>query len=167
MKKVVSLIIAIILSWTLFAQQSPADKFFQKHSGVNGYTCIYLSESMFSLISLMKPDDPEFNLLLKGLSGMRLLIQETKIPTDSFYSELRSELMKSDYQELLAIFEGVEQVSIFAKNDNGSIKEFLIFSKGSNQMILSIQGSDINIQQLAKIAQILNIKELELVDRLF
>ena len=61
MKWIIAFSIAIAWGVMAFAQDSPVDKVFDKYSGEDGYTTVYISSFMFNLMSNIDSDDPEFD----------------------------------------------------------------------------------------------------------
>ncbi|MCD4709429.1 MAG: DUF4252 domain-containing protein, partial [Bacteroidales bacterium] len=63
----------MLIMLTLFAtgQNTAVDKVFDKYSGKEGYTTVYISSFMFNLLSNIETDDPEYNEFKKATSGIK------------------------------------------------------------------------------------------------
>ena len=90
MKRIVIGGVLMMFTLTAFSQQSAVDRVFDKYSGQEGYTTVYISSFMFNLLNSLEVDDPEYNEFKKATSG----INSIKILTQdgggsaSFGSEL-------------------------------------------------------------------------------
>ena len=51
----------MIFTLSAFGQKSAVDKVFDKYSGKDGYTTVYISSYMFNLLSSLESDDPDYN----------------------------------------------------------------------------------------------------------
>ena len=59
----------------LLAAQSPADELFDKYSGQDGYTSVYITQHMFSLFADVETEEDEsgFLDLVKNLDRIKIL----------------------------------------------------------------------------------------------
>ena len=168
MKRIAISIIFMLGVMTLFGQKSAVDKVFDKYSGKEGYTTVYISSYMFNLLNSLESDDPEFNSYKKATSGInsiKILSQDGN-GSESFAKELLSLLPRSDYKEIMVVKEQDEEVLFLAKEEGGKITEFLlIVSGGGEDALIAIQG-DIDLESLASIAEGLDMPGLENLEEL-
>ena len=61
------------LSLSMQAQTSPVDDLFDRYDGKEGFTSVYISSKMFSLLSRIDSDDEEFRNLVTRIKGIRIL----------------------------------------------------------------------------------------------
>ena len=150
---------------TLFTmgQKSAVDKVFDKYSGKEGYTTVYISSFMFNMLNSLETDDPEFDEFKKATAG----IQSIKILTqdggesEAFGAELLEMLPRSEYQEMMVVKDQDEDVLFLAREENGKITEFLlIVSGGGEDALIAIQG-DIDMESISKIASGFDMPGLE------
>lgn len=148
---------------TMFGQQSAVDKVFDKYSGKEGYTTVYISSFMFNLMNNLEIDDPEYNEFKKATSGIksiRILTQDgnKSVP---FGRELLDLLPRSEYKEMMVVKEESEEVLFLAREEGGIITEFLlIVSGGGEDALIAIQG-EIDLESLSSIASGLDMPGLE------
>ncbi|MCK5135116.1 MAG: DUF4252 domain-containing protein [Bacteroidales bacterium] len=163
MKRTILGWVFIIFTLTAFSQQSAVDKVFDKYSGKEGYTTVYISSFMFNLLNSLEIDDPEYNEFKKATSGInsiKILTQNGSGST-SFGKELLSMLPRSEYKELMVVKDQEEEVLFLAKEDGGRISEFLlIVSGGGEDALIAIQG-DIDLESISSIASGLDMPGLE------
>jgi len=153
----------IMLTLFTMGQKSAVDKVFDKYSGKEGYTTVYISSFMFNMLNSLETDDPEFDEFKKATAG----IQSIKILTqdggesEAFGAELLEMLPRSEYQEMMVVKDHDEDVLFLAREENGKITEFLlIVSGGGEDALIAIQG-DIDMESISKIASGLDMPGLE------
>lgn len=163
MKRIILGGLLLTFALTGFGQQSAVDKVFDKYSGKEGYTTVYISSFMFNLLNKLEVDDPEYNEFKKatsGISSIRILTQDGS-NSAPFGKELLAMLPRSEYQEMMVVKEENEEVLFLAREEGGKITEFLlIVSGGGEDALIAITG-DIDIESLAGIAEGLDMPALE------
>ena len=144
-------------------QTSAVDKVFDKYSGKEGYTTVYISSFMFNMLNSLETDDPEFDEFKKataGIKSIKILTQEGGNSV-AFGKELLDMLPRSEYQEMMVVKDQDEDVLFLAREQDGKITEFLlIVSGGGDDALIAIQG-DIDLESIASIAAGLDMPGLE------
>lgn len=153
----------IMLTLFTMGQKSAVDKVFDKYSGKEGYTTVYISSFMFNMLNSLETDDPEFDEFKKATAG----IQSIKILTqdggesEAFGAELLEMLPRSEYQEMMVVKDQDEDVLFLAREEGGKITEFLlIVSGGGEDVLIAIQG-DIDLESISSIASGLDMPGFE------
>jgi len=145
------------------AQTSAVDKVFDKYSGKEGYTTVYISSFMFNMLNSLESDDPEYNEFKKataGIKSIKILTQEGG-NSEAFGAELLEMLPRSEYQEMMVVKDQDEDVLFLAREVGGKITEFLLIVSGSGEdVLIAIQG-DIDLESISKIAAGLDMPGLE------
>lgn len=167
--------IKILLLWLVFLpkvifSQSPVDKIFDKYSGKDGFTTVYITQYMFDMFKNVNTNDKEFDDLVKGLKSIRILSVEDKkaVPANTnFFKEVMKELPVDQYKELMVVKEKDQEVKFLIKENQGKVSEFLLVSGGKDNALICIQGN-IDMKSLARLSRNLNIngmKPLEKMDK--
>ena len=161
---------ALVLLFTgIFAQQSAVDRIFDKYSGKEGYTTVYISSFMFNLLNSLEVDDPEYNEFKKATSGINSIKILTQDGSGSvaFGKELLEMLPRNEYQEMMTVKDEDEDVLFLAKQDGGRITEFLLIVSGGDgeDALIAIQG-DIDLESLSSIASGLDMPGMENLEEL-
>ena len=153
----------IMLTLFTMGQNSAVDKIFDKYSGKEGYTTVYISSFMFNMLNSLETDDPEFDEFKKATAGIKSIKILTQDGGNSvaFGAELLDMLPRSEYQEMMVVKDQDEDVLFLAREENGNITEFLlIVSGGGDDALIAIQG-DIDLESIASIAAGLDMPGLE------
>ena len=170
MKRILFITAALlILGTALSAQQSAADRIFEKYSGKEGYTTVYISSFMFNLLNSLDVDDPEYDEFKKATSGItsiKILSQDGE-GSASFGRELLDMLPRNEYQEMMVVKEEDEDVLFLARQEGNKITEFLLIVSGSDgdDALIAIQG-DIDLESLSSIASGLDMPGMENLEEL-
>ena len=162
MKKIILILTVIMIPFVSFSQNTPVDELFDKYSGTEGITSVYITSYMFSMFSDLETDDPEFDELVKNLKGIKILAtDETYSGNANFYKEIIDKLPMDKYKELMVIKEKDQDVKFLINEQNGKIIELLLIAggKGENALI-SIQGN-IDLKNISKLSKSMNINGLE------
>ena len=168
MKRILVSALIILGTVALFGQKSAVDKVFDKYSGKDGYTTVYISSYMFNLMNSLETDDPDYNEFKKAASGINSIKILTQDGDNSvaFGKELLDQLPRSEYKEMMVVKEENEEVLFLAREIDGKITEFLlIVSGGGEDALIAIQG-DIDLESIASIASGLDIPGLENLEEL-
>ncbi len=168
MKRIILSGVVIIFTLMVFGQKSAVDKVFDKYSGKDGYTTVYISSFMFKMLSQLDVDDPEYNEFKKATSGInsiKILTQDGS-NSEAFGKELLEMLPRDEYQEMMVVKDSEEDVLFLAREEGGKISEFLlIVSGGGEDVLIAIQG-DIDLESIASIASGLDMPGLENLENL-
>ncbi len=93
MKKIILILIVAFFSIPGFSQNTPVDELFDKYSGKEGFTSVYITSYMFSMFTDIETNDPEFDELMKNLKGIKILAtDESYNGNANFYKEIIDKL---------------------------------------------------------------------------
>ena len=162
MKRTLFLLLFIICLAPLAAQTNPIDRMFDKYSGQDGFTAIYISSRMFSLIAQADLEDDELQEMMGKLKSIRILTADSSMTTKvNFYEELEKNLDFSEYEELMMVKDGSQDLKFLIKEKGRRIEELLMIGGGDNggNMLLSIKG-DLSMENISDISRQIGIEEL-------
>lgn len=169
MKKIILSILSITIPLILSAQTSPVEGIFDKYSGKDGYTSVYITKYMFELFAKIanEKEDKEFKEITSKLNGIKILtidsIMNLKRGHD-FYKEIVSSLPIKDYKDLMIIKEGSGEIKFMIREDASKISELIMVMGGSEAVLIVLQG-DIDLKQVSKLSKSMDIKGLEHLDK--
>ena len=168
--KLLTLIIgAFVLSFSSLAQKDPVDRLFDKYSGQEGFTTVYISSKMFGLFAEMDPDDKELQDMMNGLKSIRILAtdDESKVSKNiNFYDEVMKDLKVDKYEELMVVKDSGQDLKFLIREENGKVAELLLVGGGEgDNVLISIRGI-IDMKNISKISKALDIEELEKIENI-
>jgi len=166
MKKVIFLFVISLGFFDVWGQ-SAADKLFDKYSGQEGFTSVYISKYMFSMfmnISDTTPQNKEMRDVVSKLNSIKILAvdDKSKIPAGvNLYKEVMKAVDNNEYQELMVIKEKDQDVKFLVKETDGKVSELLLAVGGQgDNVLISIQG-DIDMKNISKLAKAMDIQGMD------
>lgn len=151
------------------SQNSTIDKLFDKYSGKEGYTSVFISKYMFSMFSDVDPENKEFNDLVGKLNSIKILANDSDTHTDgvNFFNEIMKELSIKEYKELMVVKEKDQELKFLVKDVNGVIVELLLIIGGKkDNALICIQGENINLKNIARLSKSMKIEGLENLEKI-
>ncbi len=167
MKKTVFIFALILAPLLVNAQGSPVDKLFEKYSGLEGYTSVYISRYMFSLFANIETEDKEMENILGKLTGIRILASEKAQNSGiNFFTEVMRDLPAAEYEELMVVREKDQDFKFLIREKEGIITELLMVAGGaSNNALISIQGN-IDLATISKLSRSMKIEGLDALEKI-
>lgn len=169
MKRVAFILFFVTVFITTKSQNSAVDKLFDKYSGKEGYTSVFISKYMFSMFSDVDPENKEFNDLVGKLNSIKILANDSDQNHEgvNFYNEILKELPIKEYKELMVVKEKDQELKFLVKDVNGIIVELLLIVGGkSDNVLICIQGENINLKNIAKLSKSMKIDGLENLEKI-
>lgn len=167
MKRLLIIVTILVVGSASFAQSNPIDDFFEKYSGREGITTVFISSRMFSLIAQADLDDEELQKTMNNLKSIRILTVEDSLMNKNlnFYKELTKTLDLSDYEELMVVKDGGQDLKFLIREKGRRIEELLMIGggDGGGNILLSIKG-DLDLENIANISKNIGIEQLEGID---
>ncbi len=162
MKKLVIILTLSIISLTLFSQKSPVDEIFDRYSGKEGFTSVYISSRMFSLLAKIDSEDEEFRNLVTSIKGIRILSIDSTMNVSglNFAAELLPKLNRNGFEELMTVREKDGEVWFMIREAGGKIAELVMVTGGHGSSVVSITG-DLDLRTIASLSDSMGIEELE------
>lgn len=167
MKRILFLIAALISVQAMSAQTDAIEKYFSKYLDDDRFTVVYISPKMFNMVSKMdiKDMEPEVKEIISNLRGLRILT--TEINPQAFYKEALSTINTKEYEVLMKVRDGDENVQFLVKDDGGStINELLLLVGGSSDFVLLSFVGAIDLNKISKLANSMDIKGAEHLEKI-
>ncbi|HEX2393796.1 MAG TPA: DUF4252 domain-containing protein [Bacteroidales bacterium] len=166
---------AILLGLTTAIQsQSIMDNLFEKYSGTEGYTSVYISKYMFDMFrsedAVQKQDADELEQVISKLDGIKILVTDDDPATPTpvnLYKEIMKLIPSSPYKEVMVVKEKDQDIKFFVKeNKDKRVAELLmVIGSPDENVLISIVG-DIDMKNISKLARTMNVEGMENLDRI-
>ncbi|GGZ22500.1 hypothetical protein GCM10007049_14160 [Echinicola pacifica] len=158
MKKWISIIVLVMMSTAVFAQDDAIVKFFSKHMENDAFSRVYISPKMMQMAGgFLKSsadtdsdkDAKDLGELISKVKGIRILSGE-KVDGFKLYNEAMGTLNKNKYEDLMDVQDKESSLKFMVREENGKVAELLMLSGSKNEFtLLSMLGSftyqDLNI----------------------
>ncbi len=166
MKKQILLFVLATISLSAICQRSPVDDLFEKYNGKEGYTSVYISSKMFSLLARIDSEDKDFQNLVSRIRSIKILSIDSaaNVSGVNFCNELLRKLNGSGFEELMTVKEENGEVRFMIHEVNGKIAELVMITGGEGSSIVSISG-DLDLKSIADLSDKMGIEELEDLDK--
>ena len=144
MQKLTLLTAAVLISIGSFGQSKSADNFYNKYKDDRDASLVTLNGSIFQLVAsiagLAEDDDAAaLARIADGIKSMKILaLPMYKAGINmSEIEDLRSNIIKEGYDELMTVRDGKERVYFLAKTNENQINDMLILShKADDELAL-------------------------------
>ena len=162
MKKLALYIILAALPLSAFCQKSPVDELFERYDGKDGFTSVYISSKMFSLLARLDTEDEEFQNLVTRIKSIRILSIDSaqNVSGLNFSIELLPKLNRTGFEELMTVREEDGEVRFMIREVGGRIAELVMVTGGRGSSVVSIRG-DLDLKTIASLSDSMGIEELE------
>lgn len=166
MKRTLIFILVTAWSLSLFGQKSPVEELFDKYNGRDGFTTVYFSSKMFSLLSRIDSDDEEFRNLVTRIKSIRILSIDSASNTGrvNFAGELVPKLHRSGFEELMTVKEQHGEVRFMIREVGDRIAELVMVTGGTGSSVVWITG-DLDLKTIASLSGTVGIEELEKLEK--
>lgn len=159
MKKLLLIFPVLLISAALNAQSGDIDDLFSKYAEKKGFTSVYISGKMLSMLGTMG-ENPD-NIMMR-IKSIRILTENDSIafPKINLYTELSKKIDISEYEELMVVQDATETTKFLIKQKGNTISELLVISGGTKgNSLISIRGS-MNIRDLSDLSKTMGVDEL-------
>jgi len=161
MRRIVIIIAAAIMALPGLAQESQLNKIFDKYSGQEGYTSVYITSYMFDLFSKLADDD-DLDNVTKGLEAIKILTSNgSESKREAFFNEINTALSTSIYKDFMIVKDGGQEVVFKVRDEGNKITEFVMIVKDKDEPVLLFLQGDIDLKKIAKMSKSMDIKGFE------
>lgn len=166
---IISILVLLLIPGTFFGQTGEAiDKLFEKYSGKEGITSVYISSRMFSLFTSQETQDEELKDLMSRLKSIRILTVEDSLLNLklNFYDELKKVTDFSAYEELMVVNESTGVTKFLIRGNGKTVDELLVITGGSQgNTMISIKG-DLDMKNISGLSRKIGIEKLGELEKL-
>ncbi len=146
------------------AQNDAIVRFFNQYTQDERFTVVFVSQKMFDMASKIETNDPEWNnfrAVVKDLTGLRVLQADSISNAPALYKDALNRVPVAEYEELLTVRDGQENVRIWIKESNNIIAELLLLvGKPKEFTLLSFTGK-IDLSKISALSKALDVKGTE------
>ncbi len=167
MKRLIISSIAIIFCFSLFAQPAGYHNLHRSFKGEKGVVSIYVPGFLLKFAGNCAGLENDERELVRCLKSVYVLTVEDShlYPGLNFTEEMDITRMKDNYELLLEVHDGDEDVIIAARENKGKITDLIVVVGGEENTLVHVRGrmeSDL-LEQLAKVS---GVKELQITAKL-
>jgi Domain of unknown function (DUF4252) len=164
MKKVVLSFVFATAALLAQAQNDAIIRFFNQYTQDERFTVVYVSPKMFDMASKIETNDPEWNnfrSVVKDLTGLRVLQADSINNAVALYKDALNRVPVGEYEELLTVRDGQENVRIWIKESNNVIGELLLLVGNPKEFTLLSFTGKIDLSKISALSKALDVKGTE------
>ncbi len=170
MKKTIIMLLVVLSPVWLMAQNSKLNDFFDKYSGQEGYTSVYITKYMFELFAKIsdEQEDKEFKEMTSKLNAIKILVADSLKELRNggkFQKELLQILPKTNYKDLMIVKEGRQNIRFLIREEKSKISELVMIVTGDDDPVLMFLEGDIDLKSISKMSKSMTIKGFEHLEK--
>jgi len=163
MKKLILTITALVFAVALFAQPAGYNNVYQTYKGEKGVVSIHVPGFLLRFAGMCAGLDGEERQLVRCLRSVTVLtIEDThRYPGVNFAQEMDHTRMRGEYNLLMEVHDGGEDIIIAAREKRGKIRDLIVVVGGEENTLVHVRGrlkSDL-LKQLGKVS---GVEELQI-----
>ncbi|MCP4311744.1 MAG: DUF4252 domain-containing protein [Bacteroidetes bacterium] len=167
MKKITIAAIALLFSISLFAQPSGYNRLYNTYKGEEGVTSIRVPGILLKFAGMCAGLEHDERQLVRCLRSVTVLTIEDNhlYPGVNFTQEMDQTRMKGEYNLLLEVHDGDEDVIIAAREKRGKITDLIVVVGGEENTLVHVRGR-MKSDLLGELAEASGIKELKITTKI-
>lgn len=170
MKKLILIVLVVdLLAFQVNAQDAAINAMFDKYADDEAFTKVTITSKMFSLFTEFEPEDPNTKELTEAISklkGLKILASDSMDNAQKYYQEATKNIQKSNFEELMSVRDGKEDVLFMIKENGGKISELLMLVGGNNKFVAIDLYGEIDLKQISKLSKGMNVKGMEYLENI-
>ncbi|MDW7692655.1 DUF4252 domain-containing protein [Flammeovirgaceae bacterium SG7u.111] len=163
-KSAILLIMLCFWGVKAYSQSDAISTMFSKYEDDENFTKVSVTSKMFSLFTELEPEDEDDKALLEAISkikGLKVLAADSIPNGKALYKEASAKVKKGNFEELMSVRDGGEDMLFMINEKDGVISELLMLVGGEkNFFILSLFG-EIDLKEISKLSRVMKIKGME------
>jgi hypothetical protein len=167
MKKLILASIVILLTAGLMAQPTGYHRVYHTYRGEKGVVAIYVPGFLMRFVGVCADLDPQERQLLRCMRSLTVLTieEEHLYPDVNFVQEMDVQRMTGDYQLMMEVHDGDEEVIIAAREKRGYITDLIVVVGGSENVLVHVRGR-MKADMLEELAGATGIDELKVTAKI-
>lgn len=170
MKKLIITIIAMqLLAFGVQAQNSAIASLFDKYSDNEAFTKVSINSKMFDLFTEFEPDDPDTKEMANAISklkGLKILAADSIGNAQKYYKEAKASIQNSNFEELMSIRDGKDDMVFMIQEEGGKISELLMLVGGDYNFVAMSLFGEIDLKQISKLSKGMKINGMEYLENI-
>ncbi len=170
MKKLIVIVLLIdLIAFRVNAQDAAISSMFDKYADNEDLTKVTITSKMFDLFTEFEPEDPETKELTEAISklkGLKILASDSIQNANQYYQEAASSIQSSNFEELMSVRDGKENMRFLIKENGGKISELLMLVGGNHKFVALDLYGEIDLKQISKLSRGMKINGMEYLENI-
>ncbi|WKK85362.1 DUF4252 domain-containing protein [Marivirga arenosa] len=168
MKKIGLIVVLALVSLAAQAQNSEFMKFYDKYASNESFTIVSVNQRMIELFSNFEVEGEDGEAMKKavsGLKGIKLIANSKTSDGASLFSEANKAFARG-YDELMTVRDGDSDIRFLIQEKGGMVSELVMLVGSDSSFVAASIFGDIDLKQMSKMANGLNISGMENLEKL-
>jgi hypothetical protein len=150
-------LIALFLPLVAAAQTPALNDFIEKHKSDRAFTYAFLSKDLFEVVSQSEIKDQDWRnvqRIVQNLGSLRLLAADNLENALSLYKEARTLVPTEEFDELLTVRDGSENVRIWVKSEENRVTDLVLLVGAPQEFVLVCFAGNLELGNISDLASI-------------
>ncbi len=158
MKKIHLLLASfVLLATSAFAQHAGLNGFIDQHKTDQGFTFAYLSKDLFEVAAksqIEAKDWAKVHNVVKNVGSLRILVGDSITDGQALYREARDLVPTTEFDELLAVRDGKDNVRVWAKEAEAVVTDLVLLVGSADEFVLVCFSGQLELGNIVELAQL-------------
>lgn len=157
-----------LVSPTLSAQNEALQGFIDQHKGQPAFTYAFLSKDLFEVATQSNLKNEDWNGLhkvVKNIGSLSILAADSMDNALPLYKEVRALVPVDEFDELLTVRDGQENVRIWAKSEENIVTDLILLVGSPNEFVLVCFSGNLELGNLSELASLFESGQSEQLAR--
>jgi len=170
MKKLIITVIALqLLAFSVQAQESAISSLFDQYQNDERFTKVSVSSRMFQLFTDIDPNDPDTKEVAEAISklkGLKILAADSISGGQKLYNQARKRVQNSNFEELMSVRDGDQDVLFMIKEEGEIISEMLMLVGGEQDFVAMSLYGEIDLKTISKLSKGMSINGMKYLENI-
>lgn len=155
-------------SFSIFAQNNTLTGFIEEHKNDKGFTYAFLSKDLFEVATqteIQEKDWKKLHNVVKNIGSLQILAADSTPNAVPLYKEVRSLIPDEEFDELLTVRDGRDNVRIWVKEADAVVTDLILLVGSVEEFVLVCFAGNLELGNLSELAALFEAEELEQLAR--
>lgn len=155
MKKLILFLSAVLLTTGFVAAQNTSlTDFVHKYKEQDGFTYALLNKELFEVTMKTDVRDKDWqkaHRVIKEIGHLTILVADSTDKALELYTEAKSLVATSEYDELLSVKDGRDRVRIWAKTDDSTLEDVILLVSSEQEFVLINFNGNVDLSNISEL----------------
>lgn len=169
MKQFSLVLLSILLTTRLaYAQHDALNGFIEQHKNDKAFTYAFLSKDLFEVATQLNVENKDWKKLhnvVKNIGSLSILTADSIFNALTLYREVRNIIPEEEFDELLTVRDGQENVRIWVKEADAVVTDLVLLVGSPEEFVLICFAGNLELGNISELVQLFEADELEQLTR--
>lgn len=158
----------ILLTALANAQNEALTGFIENHKNETGFTYAFLSKDLFEVVTRTDIQDKDWKKLhnvVRNIGSLSILATDSAENAWALYKEVVPLVPAGEFDELLTVRDGKENVRIWAKTEESVVTDLILLVGSPEEFVLVCFAGNLELGNISELAALFEADEVERLAR--